>query len=393
MTSKPSLDSSLPPLSLYVHIPWCVRKCPYCDFNSHAAGPEIPEQAYIQRLISDLEQDLPLAQGRKLTSIFFGGGTPSLFSAEGIGRIITAAEERVGFEEEIEITLEANPGTVEQAKFSGFRSAGINRLSIGIQSFNDSHLSKLGRIHSGEQALAAVGTARRAGFENFNLDLMHGLSGQTLDEARRDIQLAADQGANHISWYQLTIEPNTEFYSRPPRLPEEEVLADIQQMGMELLQDRGYSQYEVSAYARNGESSRHNLNYWQFGDYLGIGAGAHGKISQKQEQQLRIIRSQKTRQPDNYLSRDLATLAQQKPIAEEELAMEFMMNGLRLREGVPASYFSARTGLPFSAIEQQVKKLQAQGLLDGSQLEENLNYLRATPLGYQFLNSLLQDFS
>ena len=393
MTSKPSLDSSLPPLSLYVHIPWCVRKCPYCDFNSHAAGPEIPEQAYIQRLISDLEQDLPLAQGRKLTSIFFGGGTPSLFSAEGIGRIITAAEERVGFEEEIEITLEANPGTVEQAKFSGFRSAGINRLSIGIQSFNDSHLSKLGRIHSGEQALAAVGTARRAGFENFNLDLMHGLSGQTLDEARRDIQLATDQGANHISWYQLTIEPNTEFYSRPPRLPEEEVLADIQQMGMELLQDRGYSQYEVSAYARNGESSRHNLNYWQFGDYLGIGAGAHGKISQKQEQQLRIIRSQKTRQPDNYLSRDLATLAQQKPIAEEELAMEFMMNGLRLREGVPASYFSARTGLPFSAIEQQVKKLQAQGLLDGSQLEENLNYLRATPLGYQFLNSLLQDFS
>ena len=393
MTSKPSLDSSLPPLSLYVHIPWCVRKCPYCDFNSHAAGPEIPEQAYIQRLISDLEQDLPLAQGRKLTSIFFGGGTPSLFSAEGIGRIITAAEERVGFEEEIEITLEANPGTVEQAKFSGFRSAGINRLSIGIQSFNDSHLSKLGRIHSGEQALAAVGTARRAGFENFNLDLMHGLSGQTLDEARRDIQLATDQGANHISWYQLTIEPNTEFYSRPPRLPEEEVLADIQQMGMELLQDRGYSQYEVSAYARNGESSRHNLNYWQFGDYLGIGAGAHGKISQKQEQQLRIIRSQKTRQPDNYLSRDLATLAQQKPIAEEELAMEFMMNGLRLREGVPASYFPARTGLPFSAIEQQVKKLQAQGLLDGSQLEENLNYLRATPLGYQFLNSLLQDFS
>lgn len=393
MPSKPSLDSSLPPLSLYVHIPWCVRKCPYCDFNSHAAGPEIPEQAYIQRLISDLEQDLPLAQDRKLTSIFFGGGTPSLFSAEGIGRIITAAEERVGFEENIEITLEANPGTVEQAKFSGFRSAGINRLSIGIQSFNDSHLSKLGRIHSGEQALAAVGTARRAGFENFNLDLMHGLSGQTLDEARRDIQLATDQGANHISWYQLTIEPNTEFYSRPPRLPEEEVLADIQQMGMELLQDRGYSQYEVSAYARNGESSRHNLNYWQFGDYLGIGAGAHGKISQKQEQQLRIIRSQKTRQPDNYLSRDLATLSQQKPIAEEELAMEFMMNGLRLRDGVPASYFPARTGLPFSAIEQQVKKLQAQGLLDGSQLEENLNYLRATPLGYRFLNSLLQAFS
>ena len=388
MISKPSLESSLPPLSLYVHIPWCVRKCPYCDFNSHAAGPEIPERAYIQRLISDLEQDLPWAQGRKLASIFFGGGTPSLFSADGIGQIITAAEELVGFEEEIEITLEANPGTVEQAKFSGFRSAGVNRLSIGIQSFNDAHLSKLGRIHSGEQALAAVDTARRAGFENFNLDLMHGLSGQTLDEARRDIQLATDQGANHISWYQLTIEPNTEFFSRPPRLPEEEVLADIQQMGMGLLQDQGYSQYEVSAFARDGEHSRHNLNYWQFGDYLGIGAGAHGKISHKQEQQLRIIRSQKTRQPDNYLSRDLATLAQQKPIAEDELAMEFMMNGLRLREGVPASYFPGRTGLPFSAIEQQVKQLQAQGLLDG-----DLQQYRATPLGYQFLNSLLQAFS
>ena len=388
MISKPSLESSLPPLSLYVHIPWCVRKCPYCDFNSHAAGPEIPERAYIQRLISDLKQDLPWAQGRKLASIFFGGGTPSLFSADGIGQIITAAEELVGFEEEIEITLEANPGTVEQAKFSGFRSAGVNRLSIGIQSFNDAHLSKLGRIHSGEQTLAAVDTARRAGFENFNLDLMHGLSGQTLDEARRDIQLATDQGANHISWYQLTIEPNTEFFSRPPRLPEEEVLADIQQMGMGLLQDQGYQQYEVSAFARDGEHSRHNLNYWQFGDYLGIGAGAHGKISQKQEQQLRIIRSQKTRQPDNYLSRDLATLAQQKPIAEDELAMEFMMNGLRLREGVPASYFPARTGLPFSDIEQQVKQLQAQGLLDG-----DLKQYRATPLGYQFLNSLLQAFS
>lgn len=391
MTFKPlSLDSSLPPLSLYVHIPWCVRKCPYCDFNSHAAGPKIPEQAYIQRLVSDLEQDLPLAQGRKLTSIFFGGGTPSLFSADGIGKVIAAAEKLVGFEEEIEITLEANPGTVEQAKFSGFRSAGINRLSIGIQSFNDNHLSKLGRIHSGEQALAAVETARRAGFENFNLDLMHGLSGQTLDEARNDIQLAVDQGANHISWYQLTIEPNTEFYSRPPQLPEEDVLADIQQMGMALLQEQDYNQYEVSAFARDGEHSRHNLNYWQFGDYLGIGAGAHGKITlpQKQKEQLQIIRSNKTRQPDNYLSRDLATLAQQKPIHRDELAMEFMMNGLRLRDGVPASYFSARTGLSPVTIEDQVKSLQSRGLL-----EQDPQQYRATPLGYQFLNSLLQAFS
>jgi len=387
MTNSPlQLDTSLPPLSLYVHIPWCVRKCPYCDFNSHAAGPEIPEQAYIQRLIADLQQDQPWAQGRKLTSMFFGGGTPSLFSAAGIGQIVSAAEKIIGFNEDIEITLEANPGTFEQEKFSGFRSAGINRLSIGIQSFNDAHLTKLGRIHSGNQALSAIDTARTAGFENFNLDLMHGLSGQSLAEARADIQQAIDLGANHISWYQLTIEPNTEFYSRPPQLPEDDILADIQQTGMALLDEHGFGQYEVSAFAQPGQRSEHNINYWQFGDYLGIGAGAHGKISLPQQQQ--IIRSNKTRQPDNYLSRELATLAQIKPIPSEELAMEFMMNGLRLREGLPASYFSERTGLPVSTIEQQVQKLQSQGLL-----EVDSQQYRATPLGYQFLNSLLQGFS
>ena len=387
MTNRPlQLDASLPPLSLYVHIPWCVRKCPYCDFNSHAAGPEIPEQAYIQRLIADLQQDQPWAQGRKLTSMFFGGGTPSLFSAAGIGQIVSAAEKIIGFNEDIEITLEANPGTFEQEKFSGFRSAGINRLSIGIQSFNDAHLTKLGRIHSGNQALSAIDTARTAGFENFNLDLMHGLSGQSLAEARADIQQAIDLGANHISWYQLTIEPNTEFYSRPPQLPEDDILADIQQMGMALLDEHGFGQYEVSAFAQPGQRSEHNINYWQFGDYLGIGAGAHGKISLPQQQQ--IIRSNKTRQPDNYLSRELATLAQIKPIPSEELAMEFMMNGLRLREGLPASYFSERTGLSVSTIEKQVKKLQSQGLL-----EVDNQQFRATPLGYQFLNSLLQGFS
>ncbi len=387
MTNSPlQLDASLPPLSLYVHIPWCVRKCPYCDFNSHAAGPEIPEQAYIQRLIADLQQDQPWAQGRKLTSIFFGGGTPSLFSAAGIGQIVSAAEKIIGFEEDIEITLEANPGTFEQEKFSGFHSAGINRLSIGIQSFNDAHLAKLGRIHSGNQALSAIDTARTAGFENFNLDLMHGLSGQSLAEASADIQQAIDLGAKHISWYQLTIEPNTEFYSRPPQLPEDDILADIQQMGMTLLDEHGFGQYEVSAFAQPGQRSQHNINYWQFGDYLGIGAGAHGKITLPHQQQ--IIRSNKTRQPDNYLSRELATLAQIKPIPSEELAMEFMMNGLRLREGLPASYFSERTGLSVSTIEQQVKKLQSQGLL-----EVDNQQFRATPLGYQFLNSLLQGFS
>jgi oxygen-independent coproporphyrinogen-3 oxidase len=387
MTNSPlELDASLPPLSLYVHIPWCVRKCPYCDFNSHAAGPEIPEQAYIQRLVADLQQDQPLAQGRKLTSIFFGGGTPSLFTAAGIGQIVSAAEKIIGFKEDIEITLEANPGTFEQEKFSDFRSVGINRLSIGIQSFNDAHLTKLGRIHSGNQALSAIDTARTAGFENFNLDLMHGLSGQSLAEARADIQQAIDLGANHISWYQLTIEPNTEFYSRPPLLPEDDILADIQQMGMALLDQHGYAQYEVSAFAQPGQRSQHNINYWQFGDYLGIGAGAHGKITLPGQGQ--IIRSNKTRQPDNYLSRDMQTLAQQKPIASEELAMEFMMNGLRLREGVPANYFTERTGLSGSSIEQQVQKLQSQGLL-----EMDSQQFRATALGYQFLNSLLQGFS
>jgi oxygen-independent coproporphyrinogen-3 oxidase len=363
-----------------------VRKCPYCDFNSHTAGPEIPEQAYIKALIADLQQDQKWAQGRKLTSIFFGGGTPSLFSAAGIGQILNAAERLIGFETDIEITLEANPGTAEQNKFSGFRSAGVNRLSIGIQSFNDQHLLQLGRIHDGAQALSAIETARRAGFDNFNLDLMHGLSGQTVEQARRDLQLARDSGALHISWYQLTIEPNTEFYSRPPQLPEEDALIDIQQAGMELLDDGGYKQYEVSAFAQPGQASRHNMNYWQFGDYLGIGAGAHGKITVPAENC--ILRSNKTRQPDNYLVRDPVTLAQQKPIALDELAVEFMMNGLRLRDGLSADYFTSRTGLPALSIAKQVAKLQSQGLL-----EVNERRYQTTPLGYQFLNSTLQGFS
>ena len=369
-----------------MHIPWCVRKCPYCDFNSHTAGSEIPEQAYIKALIADLQQDQKWAQGRKLTSIFFGGGTPSLFSAAGIGEILNAAERLIGFEADIEITLEANPGTAEQSKFSGFYSAGVNRLSIGIQSFNDQHLLQLGRIHDGTQALGAIETARRAGFDNFNIDLMHGLSGQTVEQARRDLQQASDSGAVHISWYQLTIEPNTEFYSRPPKLPEEDALVDIQQAGMELLDNRGYAQYEVSAFAQKDCPSQHNMNYWQFGDYLGIGAGAHGKISLVDKNS--ILRSNKTRQPDNYLARDPLTLAQQKPIAVDELAVEFMMNGLRLRDGIRADYFTPRTGLATARIAQQVAKLQSQGLLE----VDDQRY-KTTALGYQFLNSVLQGFS
>ncbi|WP_461481709.1 radical SAM family heme chaperone HemW [Porticoccus sp.] len=383
MTSPPLF---LPPLSLYVHIPWCVRKCPYCDFNSHAAGEALPEEAYVQALIRELDIELPYAQGRSLASIFFGGGTPSLFSAESIGRIIQAARRRIGFAEEIEITLEANPGTFEQEKFNGYRSVGVNRLSIGIQSFNDLHLQKLGRIHTGENAHSAIAMARRAGFDNFNLDLMHGLPGQTEREALEDLQQAIALSPSHISWYQLTIEPNTEFYRRPPVLPEENVLENIQESGQILLRENNYIQYEVSAFARDKKESVHNKNYWQFGDYLGIGAGAHGKITLPDEQ--RIIRTSKTRLPADYLQRDHSYTASCKKIAEDELALEFMMNALRLNAGVPRDYFADRTGLPYSRVINSCEKLAAMGLL-----EKDADRIRTTLKGHQFLNSVLEFFS
>ncbi len=381
--AKPVLQ--LPPLSLYVHIPWCVRKCPYCDFNSHQAAEEIPERAYVDALIDDLKADLSWVQGRKLHSIFFGGGTPSLFSGRAIGEILTAVEHQIGFEEDIEITLEANPGTFEQQKFSNFRSAGINRLSIGIQSFSSHHLERLGRIHDGSQALQAIATARAAGFSNFNIDLMHGLPDQTIDEAAADIKLAIDNGAQHISWYQLTIEPNTEFYSRPPPLPNDDRLADIQQAGMNLLHGNDFAQYEVSAFALSSQTSKHNINYWQFGDYLGIGAGAHGKITLPESGV--VMRSSKTRQPDKYLARIDSFMAQNRAIAADEMALEFMMNGLRLVDGVPVEYFSPRTGLALSGIETQISDLQRKGLM-----EMDDSRYRTTKLGYQFLNTVLQQF-
>ena len=381
--AKPVLQ--LPPLSLYVHIPWCVRKCPYCDFNSHQAAEEIPERAYVDALIDDLKADLSWVQGRKLHSIFFGGGTPSLFSGRAIGEILTAVEHQIGFEEDIEITLEANPGTFEQQKFSNFRSVGINRLSIGIQSFSSHHLERLGRIHDGSQALQAIATARAAGFSNFNIDLMHGLPDQTIDEAAADIKLAIDNGAQHISWYQLTIEPNTEFYSRPPPLPNDDRLADIQQAGMNILHGNDFAQYEVSAFALSSQTSKHNINYWQFGDYLGIGAGAHGKITLPESGV--VMRSSKTRQPDKYLARIDSFMAQNRAIAADEMALEFMMNGLRLVDGVPVEYFSPRTGLVLSSIETQISDLQRKGLI-----ETDDSRYRTTKLGYQFLNTVLQQF-
>ena len=380
------MSLTLPPLSLYVHIPWCIRKCPYCDFNSHTTDKTLPEEEYIQALINDMEAELTYAQHRKLSSIFFGGGTPSLFSAETIGRIIQAAKRRIGFEDNIEITLEANPGTFEQEKFSNFRDVGVNRLSIGIQSFNNHHLESLGRIHSAEQAIAAVHTARTAGFENINLDLMHGLPGQDITDAMTDLEQAIRLQPTHISWYQLTIEPNTVFYNKPPPLPTDIILESIQDRGQQLLLKSGYKQYEVSAYCKANKQSVHNINYWEFGDYLGIGAGAHGKITLPEEN--RIIRIQKTRKPEDYLARDNSYTSRCKNIPNEELALEFMMNSLRLNNGVDVSIFQDRTGIPLSDIKNKLNQLKEKDLIEKSNKK-----ICTTKKGHQFLNSVLEIFS
>lgn len=374
----------LPPLAAYVHIPWCVRKCPYCDFNSHAAGPQLPEAAYVAALLADLETDLEYVQGRPLSSIFFGGGTPSLFSAQALGQILEGLEQRVGFVEDIEITLEANPGTFEQAKFRDYRGLGINRLSIGVQSFQPGKLKALGRIHDGEEAIRAADMARAAGFDNFNLDLMHGLPGQSLDDALTDLRTAIAQQPTHLSWYQLTVEPNTEFWSRPPRLPEEDILWDIQEAGQALLAEHGYQQYETSAYARPGRQARHNLNYWTFGDFLGLGAGAHGKISRPDGQ---ILRYWKTRLPKDYLASGKQVRAGEKPLETQELPFEFLMNVLRLTDGVPALLFTQRTGLHLQLLAEARREAQARGLL-----QDDPHRLLATPRGQLFLNDLLQLF-
>jgi len=376
---------TLPPLSLYVHIPWCVKKCPYCDFNSHTANNQLLEEEYLQALIQDLELELPYMQGRKLSSIFFGGGTPSLFSADTIGRIIQAAQKRIGFEDRMEITLEANPGTFEQEKFSGYRRIGVNRLSIGIQSFNNNQLEALGRIHSSEQAIKAIETAGNAGFENINLDLMHGLPGQDISHAMADLKQAIDLNPNHISWYQLTIEPNTVFYNKPPTLPKDIILESIQEKGLKLLADNGYQQYEVSAYCKEGNKSSHNMNYWEFGDYLGIGAGAHGKVTLVDEG--RIIRTAKTRKPEDYLARENSYTANCYTISKEELPMEFMMNAMRLNNGVPKQFFSDRTGITLEEIQPALDKLKKLELI-----EQPINNLSPTEKGHQFLNNLLEVF-
>jgi len=376
----------LPPLSLYIHVPWCVRKCPYCDFNSHEAGPGLPEQDYVTALLRDMEQDLGHAQGRSVTTVFIGGGTPSLFSAGAYERLFAGLRQQLRFADDVEITLEANPGTVEQGKFSAYRALGINRLSIGVQSFDPAKLKALGRIHGQAEAVRAAEAAREAGFSTFNLDLMHGLPQQTLAEALSDLQTAISLQPTHLSWYQLTLEPNTVFYRQPPVLPDDETLWAIQEAGQRLLADHGYGQYEVSAYARPGHRCRHNLNYWQFGDYLAIGAGAHAKITQANGD---ILRYWKTRLPKDYL-RGLETgrfTAEEQIVPADELAFEFMLNALRLREGVPAGLFTERTGLDLADIAQPLQRLQKQGLM-----EQGAGFLRCTELGYRHLNRVLTGF-
>ena len=374
----------LPPLSLYIHIPWCVRKCPYCDFNSHTASPVLPEAEYIDALLADLDLDLPLVYGRELSSIFFGGGTPSLFSAEALGRLLQGVEQRIRFAHDIEITLEANPGTFEQAKFSAYRGLGINRLSIGIQSFQEAKLKALGRIHNGDEAIRAADMARQAGFDNFNKDLMHGLPDQSPEDALGDLQQAIDLKPTHLSWYQLTLEPNTVFWNQPPTLPEDDILWDIQEAGQLLLAENNYAQYEVSAYAQPGRPARHNLNYWSFGDFIGIGAGAHGKLSHPDG---RIVRTWKTRLPKDYLNPAKPFKAGEKLLSVEELPFEFLMNALRLTNGVDAALFRERTGLSLDSLASARQQAEQRGLLHADPTR-----LAATPQGQLFLNDLLQYF-
>ena len=375
----------LPPLSLYVHIPWCIRKCPYCDFNSHQSNGEVPEAQYIDALLQDARNNAEFAQGRVLQTIFFGGGTPSLFSAAGYVRLLTGLQEILPFAADIEITLEANPGSAERGKFADYRRAGINRLSIGVQSFDDLQLHALGRIHGSDDARMAIEFARAAGFDNLNIDIMYALRGQSTADAIRDLQTAIAFEPEHLSWYQLTIEPNTEFYKRPPVLPEDDALIDIQDSGLALLQANGYGRYEVSAFARQAKQARHNLNYWRFGDYIGIGAGAHGKVTQVAQGQ--IVRTRNKKQPERYLNAGERFLAELAPIPEDQLVIEYLLNVLRMPEGFSTAAFEAATGLGFELIQKQVSSLQVQELLS---FEDS--HVRPTEKGQQFLNSVLETF-
>jgi putative oxygen-independent coproporphyrinogen III oxidase len=377
--------TALPPLTLYIHIPWCVRKCPYCDFNSHEVKEAVPEQAYVEALIADLEQDLPLVWGRAVEAIFLGGGTPSLFSPASIDQLLGAVRARVPLRPDAEISLEANPGTVDQERFAGFRAAGVNRLSLGIQSFRSGLLKAIGRIHDDRQAIAAVRAAQDAGFDNLNLDLMFGLPGQNIEAALADLRAAIALQPAHISWYELTLEPNTWFYRHPPARADEDTLWDMQQAGAALLHEAGYERYEVSAYARPGRQCRHNLNYWRFGDYLGIGAGAHAKLTDAARQT--VTRYAKTRHPRNYLEtvRRRERLDSVTPLTAADAVLEFAMNALRLDAGFTASGFHSATGLPISAAARPLGEAIARGLI-----EREGEVIRCTATGRRYLDELLQ---
>jgi oxygen-independent coproporphyrinogen-3 oxidase len=379
--------NGLPPLSLYVHFPWCVRKCPYCDFNSHEwerGADDLPEQAYLAALRRDLEQSLPLIWGRRIVSVFIGGGTPSLMSPAGLERLLSDVRACLPLQPDCEITLEANPGTAEAGRFAAYRAAGVNRLSVGIQSFNAASLAALGRIHDGRQALAAAELACRE-FNNVNLDLMYALPGQSEQALQDDIRTAIGFGPSHLSVYQLTLEPNTVFAKYPPPLPDDDTAAAMQVFVEEETGRAGYGQYEVSAYARAGRRCRHNLNYWEFGDYLGIGAGAHSKLSFPQ----RIVRQVRYRQPQGYLAQMARGdgIAESHEISRRDLPFEFMLNALRLHDGFPAGLFVERTGLPPGAVDAALRKAEAKGLLVA-----DLQRVAPTPLGRRFLNDLQQMF-
>ncbi len=379
--------AALPPLALYVHIPWCLRKCPYCDFNSHEARggiDNLPEAAYVDALLADLEVALPGIWGRRVSSVFMGGGTPSLFSAGGIDRLLAGIRARVPLAPDAEVTLEVNPGTFERDKFEGFRNAGVNRLSLGVQSFNPAHLTALGRVHDADEARRAADAAL-ALFDNVNLDLMYALPGQNVEDARADLRTALAFNPQHLSFYHLTIEPNTLFHRYPPVLPNDDMSADIEAAVEDALADADYVHYETSAHSRVGYECRHNLNYWRFGDYLGIGAGAHSKLSLPD----RVIRQVRWKQPAQYIDQIAsgAPLMEETAVVRDAIGFEFMLNALRLNAGVPTTLFAERTGYPLALVQRELGEAVQRGLL-----ERDPTTLRATALGRRFLNDLQAIF-
>jgi putative oxygen-independent coproporphyrinogen III oxidase len=384
MFIMPTFTTAIP-LSLYIHLPWCVRKCPYCDFNSHAAPDSLPEALYVNALLQELDTHLEQVGNRPIISIFFGGGTPSLFSGEMIGKIITGVAARLTFAPNIEITLEANPGTIDQVRFRDFRHAGINRLSLGIQSLQDDKLKTLGRIHDSDNAKRSIMLAKEAGFDNFNIDLMYGLPNQSITDALHDLNTALSFQPTHLSWYQLTIEPNTVFYKQRPVLPHDDLIWEMQESGQALLKENNFQQYEVSAYATQQQECKHNRHYWEFGDYLGIGAGAHSKITDINKGT--VTRFAQVRQPKDYLDASKRRSQQLQLISDDNLVFEFMLNALRLTNGVPAQLFTQRTGLALDHIQPLLAKARQRDLLI-----HDTTRICSTDLGKKFLNDLVEIF-